>query len=127
MSHEGWEAYKKVMQFTNVNGRNVKSTFTTEQLEKILKQRDQYIESLKTELEMLGKRQEETFGRVNATRTQLEGRLAKRDGEVMDLKTKIARLESVYEAKTLLFTQLDPKELEKMIREMMKEYKQEKG
>ena len=127
VSQEGWEAYKKVMQFTNVNGRKVMSDFTNEQLEKILKQRDQYIESLRTELEILGKRQEETFGMVNATRTQLEGRLAERDGEVRDLKKKFAWLKSVYEAKELLYKQLDPKELEKTIRGIMKECKQEKG
>lgn len=61
VSYEGREAYKKVMQFTNVNGRKVRSTFTNDQLEKMLKQRDEYIESLKTEIEMLKKRTKENF------------------------------------------------------------------
>ena len=93
------------------------------ELEKILKQRDQYIESLKTELEIVRTRQEETFGMVDATRSQLEGSLAERDGEVKDLKQKIARLESVYEATAQLYKQLEPKKLEKTIREIMEELK----
>jgi len=123
VSHEGREAYKEVMRFTNINSRKFRSTFTTVQLEKILKQRDQYIESLKTELEIVRKRQEETFDMVTDTKTQLEGKLAKRDEAVTELKQKIARLESVYEATAQLYKQLNPKELEKTIREIIKDSK----
>ena len=43
--------------------------------------------------------------------------------QVADLKQKIARLESVYEATARLYKQLDPKELEKTIREILREEK----
>jgi hypothetical protein len=64
VSHEGERIFKEVMPFIDVNGRKVRSTFTNDQLEKMLKQRDEYIESLKTELEMMKKRQKERFEMV---------------------------------------------------------------